>query len=96
MDEAIVDGTVLSDMLTGPLTIVESVPGQLSNANLVSPNLTNEVPELIGKSMDAIERWAIEQTLKITNGNREEAAKILDIGARTLYRKLDKYKEAES
>lgn len=47
--------------------------------------------ELIGKSMDEIERWAIEQTLKLTNGNREEAARILGIGARTLYRKLEKY-----
>ena len=49
--------------------------------------------ELIGKSMDEIERWAIEETLKLTAGNREEAAKILDIGARTLYRKLDKYRQ---
>jgi len=49
--------------------------------------------ELVGKTMDAIERWAIEETLKITAGNREEAAKILDIGARTLYRKLDKYRQ---
>lgn len=48
--------------------------------------------ELIGKTMDQIERWAIEETLKLTAGNREEAAKVLDIGARTLYRKLDKYK----
>jgi two-component system response regulator HydG len=48
--------------------------------------------ELIGKTMDQIERWAIEETLKMTAGNREEAAKILEIGARTLYRKLDKYK----
>ena len=49
--------------------------------------------DLIGKSMDHIERWAIEETLKLTNGNREEAARILDIGARTLYRKLEKYQE---
>lgn len=49
--------------------------------------------ELVGKTMEAIERWAIEETLKITAGNREEAAKILDIGARTLYRKLDKYRQ---
>jgi two-component system response regulator HydG len=42
--------------------------------------------------MDEIERWAIEETLRITAGNRDEAAKILGIGARTLYRKLDKYK----
>ena len=50
---------------------------------------------LIGRSMDGIERWAIEETLKLTAGNREEAARILSIGARTLYRKLDKYKQDE-
>ncbi len=48
---------------------------------------------LIGRSMSEIERWAIEETLKMTAGNREEAAKILSIGARTLYRKLDKYRQ---
>jgi DNA-binding NtrC family response regulator len=47
--------------------------------------------QLIGRTMDDIERWAIEETLKMTSGNREEAAKILAIGARTLYRKLEKY-----
>ena len=47
---------------------------------------------LIGQPMETIERWAIEETLKLTAGNREEAAKILAIGARTLYRKLDKYR----
>lgn len=47
---------------------------------------------LIGQTMETIERWAIEETLKLTAGNREEAAKILAIGARTLYRKLDKYR----
>lgn len=47
---------------------------------------------LLGKTMDEIERWAIEGTLKMTAGNREEAARILAIGARTLYRKLDKYR----
>lgn len=48
---------------------------------------------LIGRTMADIERWAIEETLKMTAGNREEAAKILSIGARTLYRKLDKYRQ---
>lgn len=52
--------------------------------------------ELIGRPMADIERWAIEETLKLTAGNREEAAKILSIGARTLYRKLDKYKQDET
>jgi two-component system response regulator HydG len=47
---------------------------------------------LVGQPLSEIERWAIEQTLQLTNGNREETARILGIGARTLYRKLDKYK----
>ncbi len=51
---------------------------------------------LIGRTMDEIERWAIEETLKLTANNREEAAKILSIGARTLYRKLDKYKSEQT
>jgi two-component system response regulator HydG len=51
---------------------------------------------LIGRPMDDIERWAIMETLKLTGGNREEAAKILGIGARTLYRKLDKYGKGEA
>jgi two-component system, NtrC family, response regulator HydG len=46
---------------------------------------------LIGGTFDQIERWAIEETLKLTGGNREEAARILGIGARTLYRKLKEY-----
>jgi two-component system response regulator HydG len=33
----------------------------------------------------------IERTLQATNGNREQAAKMLDIGTRTLYRKLKEY-----
>jgi two-component system response regulator HydG len=52
--------------------------------------------ELIGRPLDDIERWAIEETLKLTSGNREEAAKLLGIGARTLYRKLEKYAGGES
>ncbi|MEM6777161.1 MAG: sigma-54 dependent transcriptional regulator [Planctomycetota bacterium] len=47
---------------------------------------------MIGQPLSTIERWAIEETLKLTGNNREEAAKILGIGARTLYRRLDQYK----
>ena len=50
---------------------------------------------LIGKPLGVIERWAIEETLRLTNDNRDEAAKILQIGARTLYRRLDQYKKDE-
>ena len=41
-----------------------------------------------GLSMADVEKMHIANTLKLTSGNREKAAKMLGIGARTLYRKL--------
>ncbi|MBV8488782.1 MAG: hypothetical protein JO161_10930, partial [Planctomycetaceae bacterium] len=46
---------------------------------------------LVGKALEDIERYYITQTLKLTGGNREEAAQLLGIGERTLYRKLKEY-----
>jgi DNA-binding NtrC family response regulator len=44
-----------------------------------------------GMTMAEIERAAIEAALRETRGNRRRAAEILDIGERTLYRKLRDY-----
>jgi two-component system response regulator HydG len=44
-----------------------------------------------GISLVEIEKEAIRSTLKMTHGNREQAAKILGIGERTLYRKIKEY-----
>lgn len=44
-----------------------------------------------GMPMDDVEKIHIRRTLDMTKGNREEAARLLGIGERTLYRKLDKY-----
>jgi two-component system response regulator HydG len=82
-----VDGTLDLDDLPPELTEVEEA--KTGTTALGGP------VELIGRSMDDIERWAIEQTLTLTGGNREEAARILNIGARTLYRKLEKYQGEE-
>jgi two-component system response regulator HydG len=46
---------------------------------------------LVGKSLKEIERWAIEQTLRLAGGNREETSNILGISQRNLYRKLNEY-----
>ena len=46
---------------------------------------------LAGTSREQLERQAIRETLKLTGGNRERAAKLLGIGERTLYRKLNEY-----
>lgn len=42
-------------------------------------------------NLDQIEKQAIRNALRVTAGNREQAAKMLGIGERTLYRKLKEY-----
>ena len=44
-----------------------------------------------GMSLAEAEKGLIESTLEAVGGNREEAAKVLGIGERTLYRKIDRY-----
>ena len=46
---------------------------------------------LVGISIEQAEVELIRNTLKLTDGNREKAAKILGIGERTLYRKIKEY-----
>ena len=46
---------------------------------------------LAGTSLEQIEKRAIRETLRLTGGNREQAASLLGIGERTLYRKLKEY-----
>ncbi len=47
----------------------------------------------VGMTMTQIEKEAIQKTLSETGGNKTEAAKILDIGVRTLHRKLKDYEQ---
>jgi two-component system response regulator HydG len=47
---------------------------------------------LVGRPLNEVERYFIEKTLDLTNGNREEAAKLLGIGERTLYRNIQDWK----
>ncbi len=42
-------------------------------------------------AMDEIEKQVIEATLDYTNGDKSRAAKLLNIGRKTLYRKLEQY-----
>ena len=46
---------------------------------------------LVGRPLEEVEKYYIAETLKLTNGNREEAARTLGIGERTLYRKIKQY-----
>jgi two-component system, NtrC family, response regulator HydG len=50
---------------------------------------------LVGRPLTEVERYYSEQALALTQGNREEAAKLLGIGERTLYRKIVEWKRQD-
>ena len=52
---------------------------------------TASLTALVGKPLTEIERLFVTETLRLTAGNREEAAKMLGIGERTLYRKIKEF-----
>ena len=47
--------------------------------------------DMLGKTLQEVEKEHIRQTLEMTGDNRAEAARILQIGERTLYRKIKEY-----
>ena len=72
---------------------MDDLPPELSPAGGETDDGTpfDSIAGLVGKPMSEIERLFVEETLKLTGGNREEAARILGIGERTLYRKIKEY-----
>jgi DNA-binding NtrC family response regulator len=72
----------------------EALPSEIREATLVSGSQAAVQPQ-VGppRTMDEIERQAILETLRRTGGHRAEAAKMLEIGLRTLQRKLKDYRE---
>lgn len=56
-----------------------------------SPQNAEGMNNLVGISIEQAEKELIRNTLKMVAGNREQAAKILGIGERTLYRKIKEY-----
>jgi two-component system response regulator HydG len=55
------------------------------------PGIGSGADSLVGRPMDEIEKYYMSRTLELTNGNRQEAARLLGIGERTLYRKIKEY-----
>ena len=51
--------------------------------------------DLIGRPLADVERYFTERALERTGGNREEAASLLGIGERTLYRVIQDWKQQD-
>ena len=69
---------------------VDDVPESIQQAT-GQPGREKGHYELAGRPLADVERDLIEATLKLTEGNRQKAAKLMGIGERTLYRKLSEY-----
>ncbi len=76
------DGLLDLDDLPEELAGPAEPAGQPAGAALV---------QLVGHSLQEVERLFIAETLRVTGGNREVAASKLGIGERTLYRKIKEY-----
>jgi len=68
-----------------------ALPPEIRPAGPMAVTATGGMNNLVGISLEQAEKELIRNTLKLTNGNREQAAKILLIGERTLYRKIREY-----
>ncbi|HHT9129942.1 MAG TPA: sigma-54-dependent transcriptional regulator [Candidatus Brocadiaceae bacterium] len=67
---------------------IETIPDHILQRSNEAPPLPNL---MVGMTIEEAERELIKNALTAVGGNREEAAKMLGIGERTLYRKLDRY-----
>jgi DNA-binding NtrC family response regulator len=72
--------------------------GEVAAADLSISNVRSSIALPIGEEMDTsftllegVERNVIIQTLKATEGNKVEAAKVLGVGRQTLYNKIKAY-----
>lgn len=74
----------------GPELSLRDVPDEIRSSDDASDG-QGTVGSLAGVGLDKLEKEAIRQTLAMTAGNREQAAQMLGIGERTLYRKLKEY-----
>ncbi|HJT35312.1 MAG TPA: sigma-54 dependent transcriptional regulator [Pirellulales bacterium] len=78
-----VDGVLDLDDLPSELADPAAAPAETPSGG--------DLGGLVGKPLAEIERLFVAETLKLTGGNREEAAALLGIGERTLYRKIKEF-----
>jgi two-component system, NtrC family, response regulator HydG len=71
---------------------IDDLPEELAEPGVpVEPSAAASLTNLVGTSLEDLDRLFIVETLDVAGGNREEAAKMLGIGERTLYRKIKEF-----
>jgi len=75
-------------------SVILSENGKLEVESLPFATNSSKADDMLSSSfsMANIERQHIQRVLQHTNGNKAEAARLLEIGVATLYRKIEEYK----
>jgi two-component system response regulator HydG len=90
----LIESTVVHD-LDGELKLDDVEEGEplRRTAGLAGP--TGGAEGLVGRPLSEVETYFMQRSLELTSGNREEAARMLGIGERTLYRMMQDLKFQE-
>lgn len=83
----VMESLVVQD-LDSVLTLDDIEEGEPLRKAAGAPSGATGADQLIGRPLSEVERHYMERALEATGGNREEAAKMLGIGERTLYRMI--------
>jgi len=83
----VIDGMAV--MAPGEKLTVDDLPDEILRRP--GAEASSQLGQLAGISLEEAEKELIRNTLKMVGGNREQAANILGIGQRTLYRKIKEY-----
>lgn len=78
-------------MAEGKLVTLKDLSGDVRSEGMFA----REKKPQVGKSLDEVEREIIFDTLKIVNGNKAQAAESLGISLKTLYNRLNRYRERD-
>ena len=83
----------LEDLPTaiGNISAEREAVARAERAQAASEGRSSRIEIDVPSSMDEIERRVIEATLDYTSGDKTRAAKLLSIGRKTIYRKLEQY-----
>jgi DNA-binding NtrC family response regulator len=82
----LIEGVVVFGRDGHPLDVAD-LPSHLRD----QPSPTRDLHLRVGMTMKEVEKRAIEETLKATGYDKQRTAQILDIGLRSLYRKVKQY-----
>ena len=104
LDVSFADASTVAAPVASSETLDASVvPASVSGSASVPASADGPAPldsarslkSLVGVSLEDLERVFILETLRSTGGNREETAKILGLGERTLYRRLKEFAQTD-